>query len=80
MSSKWRKHVTQQAVHVESPCEGQQIVQAVGSRGSNLVEVRRPVHDAWWHDAWCLEGFMLTHRRFADLCGCTATDLRRHDV
>jgi hypothetical protein len=37
--SKWRKHVTQSVHHVEAPREDQQIVQAVGSRGSNLIEV-----------------------------------------
>lgn len=36
--SKWRKHVTAGG-YVDPPEDGQQIVQAVGSRGSNLIEV-----------------------------------------
>lgn len=40
--SKWRKHVTQSVHHVEAPREDQQIVQAIGSRGSNLIEVKLP--------------------------------------
>ena len=35
--SKWRKHVTA-LDHIDAPVAGQQIVQAVGSRGSNLIE------------------------------------------
>ena len=37
-----RKHVTLNALQqeVEPPGEGQHIVRAVGSRGSNLIEVR----------------------------------------
>lgn len=37
--SKWRKHVTSGG-YAEQPEDGQQIVQAIGSRGSNLIEVR----------------------------------------
>lgn len=36
--SKWRKHVTSPD-YVEPPRDGQEIVRAVGSRGSNLIEV-----------------------------------------
>lgn len=35
---QWRKHVTAPD-YVEAPHDGQQIVQALGSRGSNLIEV-----------------------------------------
>lgn len=36
--SKWRKHVTSPD-YVEPPQDGQEIVKALGSRGSNLIEV-----------------------------------------
>lgn len=39
MSRRAPKHLTQQ--EFEPPSEGQQIVRALGSRGSNLIEVRR---------------------------------------
>lgn len=42
--SKWRKHVTQASEHVGPPGEGQQIVQAIGSRGSNLIEASLHAH------------------------------------
>ena len=51
MSSKWRKHVTQ-AERPGPPADGQQIVQALGSRGSNLIEVGHHMYMAAKHRAY----------------------------